>query len=83
MRGPPNCEAASCSVSMVMEKVRPATVIMEPAIAESTARAPPVQGVEPAELADRFDAQKPVELNQQDGQGECGRSHGRGQETRS
>ena len=36
----PNCEEASCRVSMVMEKVSPATVIIELAIADRMARAP-------------------------------------------
>ena len=36
----PNCDEASWSVSIVIEKVRPATVIIELAIAERMARAP-------------------------------------------
>ena len=36
----PNCEEASCRVSMVIEKVRPATVIIELAMADRMARAP-------------------------------------------
>jgi len=36
----PNCEVASCRVTTVSEKVRPVTVIIEPAIVARMVRAP-------------------------------------------